>query len=352
MPEGLMALDWTSLKNRVAKLWRREAIADPFQPATPGAAVVARPLWRRVLDRTGLGVISLLVFALLYWGVLGWWLSTVDRDLTFRPSPADLPPKGSVTIGMASAVMDREVNQHGWVPNNPWFFPTWWLDNMPSFQRGVLKGVGQVVLETRDQIGRLRGTGGTDADLEQAFTAFSYPPDRWWLNWEFRALISSSSESQYRDGIGALRKYNARVASGQALFERRADTLAATLDRLALSLGAASNALNDHATKHSGDFIDTQDDNVFYEAQGEAYAAYLLLSGLRQDYDGLVRNRELAAIWDQLQQGLRQAAELDPLIVVNGDPAGTILPNHLLTLNAYMQTSRARLREITNILAR
>jgi hypothetical protein len=305
---------------------------------------------KRLFRRTGLGVSAFVLVLLLYYGLGGLLLSKVDADASFRPGAADLPANGSVAVGMASGLMDREVNVNGWVPNNPWFFPTGWIDNMPNFQRGVVEIVRQFSLEMRDQVGRLRGTGGTDPDLEAAFTSLSQSADLWWLN-AHRPIFSTSAESRYRDGVAALRRYNLRVASGKAVFERRQDTLAATLDRLALSLGAASNALNQHATAYSSDLVDFGGDDVFYQAKGQAYASYMLLAGLRQDYDGLIRNRELAALWAQLMESLKQATELDPLVVQNNAADG-LMPNHLLALDSTMQTARARLREITSILAR
>jgi hypothetical protein len=131
-------------------------------------------------------------------------------------------------------LLDREVNGYGWKPNNPWLYPTALMDNMPNFQLGILASLRPVGLELRDSVGRLRGSGGTDTDLEAVYTAISYAPDRWLLGSKF-PFLGMSSESQYRDAIKGLRGYNARVGTGQAIYERRVDTLVRLLDRLALS---------------------------------------------------------------------------------------------------------------------
>ena len=47
---------------------------------------------------------------------------------------------------------------------------------------------------------------------------------------------------------------------------------------------------------------------------------------------------------------LKQAASMDPLVVVNGRPDGFIGPSHLAALGFYLLRARTQLREIINIL--
>ena len=49
---------------------------------------------------------------------------------------------------------------------------------------------------------------------------------------------------------------------------------------------------------------------------------------------------------------LRQAAVLDPLVVMNGDPDGSLLPNHLAVQGFYLLRARTQLREIGSVLLR
>ena len=49
-------------------------------------------------------------------------------------------------------------------------------------------------------------------------------------------------------------------------------------------------------------------------------------------------------------ESLRQAAGLDPLVVVNGATDGAVMPSHLASLGFYLLRARTQLREIVNIL--
>ena len=89
-----------------------------------------------------------------------------------------------------------------------------------------------------DQIARTRGSSSADPDLERATGFLQFPPDIWIWQPSRSLLPTVPSESQYRDGLAALGRYNARLAAGNAVFERRADTLAGTLSRIAADLGS------------------------------------------------------------------------------------------------------------------
>jgi hypothetical protein len=317
--------------------------ADPAAPTdTPAGAKKRRWSWK-------LGAAAMAALLLLAYYLVGAVLLTrIDDSLAFRPGKADLPAGGSETVAMMSALLDREVNGYGWKPNNPWMYPTALMDNMPNFQLGVLGGLRPAGLELRDSVARLRGSGGTDKDLEGAYSALSYPADRWFIGTKF-PFLGMSSESQYREAIAGLRRYNARVGAGQAIYERRVDTLVRLLDRLSLSLGAASSDV-DKRMQSPGGLFDTQADDVFYRAKGQCYSAYLLLSAMRNDYSTVIRDRAVANLWTDMMDELKQAAQLDPWIVSNGKADDVFVQNHLAAQGVHLERARQRLREITGIL--
>ncbi len=341
--------------NWFGRQWRKltgktEVSADSVLPGVAGtptadpsvAAVKPKRRWRRYL------FLTVLPLVLVYYMLGALLLSRVDDNLAFAPGAADLPPNGSRAVAAMSSLMNREVSTYGWKPDNPWFFPTWLMDNMPNFQTGILRTVRQTSLELKDHIARLRGAGGTDNDLEEAYQSLSFPPDKWYLNLS-APIISSSSGNNYNRAVKSLRKYNARVAGGTALYERRSDTLYATLDRMALSLGNASNMIDQQVDAGQKKIIDFNADNVFYDARGQAYAAYIILSALRSDYSELIAQRQLGKLWDDMLQDLRELIQVDPIMVTNGKSGG-LVPNDLLAQNAKLGQVRSRLREITSIL--
>ena len=314
------------------------AIADPLRK---------KPWYVRL--GTGFAVCTALAFLVLaYFGLGALLLTTIDDNSAYRPQPVDLPAGGSQAVAMASALMDREVNSNGWKPSQPLIYPSALMDNMPNYQTGILLSVRAFCLEMKDYVARLRGSGGTDPDLDQAFSDFSYAPDTWFFAARF-PFVGASSPHFYRDGIQHLRSYNTRVAEHQAVYEPRVDTLMAVLNRLSLSLGDASNDLKNQMSTPGGLF-DTKADDVFYHTKGQAYGAMMILQGMRQDYDKIIRDRAAANLWAAMSDELKIITELRPLIVSNGGRDSVVVANHLAVEGVALERARQRMRELQNIL--
>ena len=67
------------------------------------------------------------------------------------------------------------------------------------------------------------------------------------------------------------------------MFDRRADNLQATLDRIALDIGSSSATL-DQAVANQKGWFDTRADDIFYGVKGQMYAYYLILRELQKDF--------------------------------------------------------------------
>ena len=307
------------------------------------SASPARRKWRWRFGGAG----ALLLLIALYYLLGGLLLSRIDRNLAFRPSAADLPARGSETVATMSGLLEREI-RGGWTPSVPWFYPNAFIDDKPNFQIGMLRMFRAASLELRDSIGRLRGSGGTDDDLEKVVSTLNYRPDMWYVS-ASAPYIGSTSQGNYKDAVKALRRYNARVAAGQATYERRNDTLARMIDRAALSLGAASSEIEKRIAVPGGLF-DSKADDDFYRAQGQCYAAYMLFSSLRNDYADAIRQRAAANLWAEMADELRQCVTIRPLIVSNGDTGSTFVQNHLSTIGLHVERARQRMRELYGVL--
>ena len=70
------------------------------------------------------------------------------------------------------------------------------------------------------------------------------------------------------------------------------------------------------------------------------------------DFPEVVKIRALADIWDRMDEHLRSAIELDPLIISNGTEDGWLMPTHLTTLGFYILRARSNLVEIRSVLDR
>ena len=320
------------MTERIAERTRR------YLPGTTGRRAAA-----------GIGL-ALLLVAVFYYPVGMLLTHEIDDDPAFRPSAAELPQNGSRAVAIATALIDREIHQNRWVANDPWFLPPAALDNMPNYQQGIIGALARFAFELTDQIGRTRGSSQTDADLQEAAGQLQYSGKIWVFDLSTSLAPTTTSEARYRKARASLVRYNERLAAGAAVFERRSDNLLATLDRIALDLGSSSASIDDHIAERSGLFIDTRGDDLFYSVKGQTYAYYLLLRELGADYGNVISERDLSNAYAQMLDSMRDAAMLDPWVVVNGRPDGQFLPSHLAAQGFYLLRARTRLREITNIL--
>ncbi|HZA65588.1 MAG TPA: DUF2333 family protein [Geminicoccaceae bacterium] len=311
----------------------------------PAELPVARPWYRRRLWIWPLVLIGLL--ALYYLGGM-LWLHEIDDDPDFALQ-SSAPDGGSQAVAVAADLIDREINTHRWVANDPLFLPGSLLDNMPEYQQGIVTAISRVSLELADQIARTRGSSQVDPDLDRASGLLRYPGTIWIFDFRTSWAPTASSEQQYRQAMVALRSYNERLTQGQAVFETRADNLLATLDRIAADIGSSSASIDRHLAE-SGFWPDFAADNLFYANKGRLYAYFLLLRAMQVDFADVIRERQLAGAWTQTVESFRAAAILQPWVVVNGAPDGQLLPNHLAAQGFFLLRARTQLREVSNIL--
>ncbi|MDF1585369.1 DUF2333 family protein [Marinimicrococcus flavescens] len=299
--------------------------------------------------KRGLGVVGVLaVLAGLYYAGGALWLHEIDDDPGFAQD-VEVPENGSRAVAVAAALIDREVNVHRWVANDPWFQPAAILDNMPNFQAGIVAALSRFAIELTDQIARARGTSQVDPDADSAAGRLKYPGDVWIFEWS-STPVQPSSESQYRKAIEDLRRYNERLAAGNANFERRSDNLMATLERIAADIGGSSAALSQRIEDYGDAWIDPAADDLFYATKGRLYAYYLLLEALGIDYAGVLGERNVQRNWDEMLASLRAAAALAPWVVANGELDGQTVPNHLAAQGFLLLRARFQLYEVINIL--
>lgn len=312
------------------------------KPSLPGLVFGKKP--RIIFKR------SLLILAgsfVLYFGVIGNLMNRVDADLDFVPSaPVE---QGSAAVNMAEALILREVSDNRWTANDPFFFPTTFHDNMPNYQRGMMRALSRFTLELENQIGRLRGSSAIDPDLERASGLLQFPTDLWRFDFSQSLLPIQPSDAQYGAAAEALRAYNVRVASGAALFETRSDALAMTLERMVSELGSRT-AMVDQHVREDGSLIDQVSDDIFYFNKGMTYASYLLLRELGRDFRDVIEQQGLTRLWAQALESLRAASQQRPLIVMNSSGADSFLANHLHVQGFYLKRAILQLDEVDRVI--
>jgi hypothetical protein len=295
-------------------------------------------------------VLILLFIVVAYYPVGMFMINNIEDDVNFTPSGENVVAGGSKAVDMMAGLIDREINVNRWTANDPFFMPSAALDNMPNYQQGVISALARFSFELTDQIGRTRGSSKTDPDLQEAAGLLQYSGTKWAWDPSVSWLPTAASEEQYEKARKSLIKYNKRLAEGNAVFEKRADNLLATLDRIALDIGSSTAAIDQHIDENAGSFIDFKADDLFYDIKGQSYGYYLILKSLAQDYETLIKERELANAWSQMLSSLKSVVELNPIVVVNAAPDSQFLPNHLAAQGFYVLRARAQLQEISNIL--
>lgn len=302
------------------------------------------------------GLVILVLLAALYYPI-GMMLSHSINDdpdfgLVAGPDGALAPPQtaGSEAVRLTIEMLRREVDINPWTPNDPFFFPTAALDNMPNYQQGILYAISRFAIEMADQIGRSRGSSQVDPNLDKASGLLKYAGDVWVWDPAVSLAPTATSEAQYRAGRRELEAYNDRLARGEAAFERRSDNLLATLERFTSDLGSTSAVIDEQIRNHAGDVFDFRADDVFYQTKGRLYGYYLLLRGLKHDYASVITERQIDAAWDNMLASLAAAVALEPLVITNGGPDSMIRPSHLTSQGFYLLRARTQMKEIGNIL--
>lgn len=333
---------WLWIKERFSAFlgWLGRGLSALWRFFAGWLATVSGSTWRKVAVGTPL--------AFFVYIIIGMPIAHRIEDTLAVDSVA--PPGGSATVAAVTYLARREAELNNWTPNDPFVLPGWWIDNTPNFQKGIMGAVSRFSFELRDQLGRRRGSSSVDENLEKAASNLSIEPERWIIDMSTSLLPTKPSDQYYREALGQLDSYNAQLGTGQSVFDRRSDNLLATLDRIALDLGASSASLDTYIGDHAGGIVpDFGADDLFYQVKGQVYAYTILLKAIRKDFAEVIENREIAALYDDLLKSMSSAATLDPLIVTNGAVDG-VLANHLSMQGFYLLRARTQLREVSNIL--
>ncbi len=230
---------------------------------------------------------------------------------------------GYTTVETLKEVVDTLLTKPGGYISNDIFPPGIWMDNMPSWEYGVLVQVRDISRALRKDFARSQSQSTEDADLARAEPRFNFDNKSWAL---------PASESEYQEGIKSLDRYLARLSDPNqpnAQFYARADNLNNWLGDVATRLGSLSQRLSasvgrvklntniknpeevqpGEAPKVEEVVQETpwlQIDNVFYEARGQAWALSHLLRAIEVDFADVLAKKNHPAV--QLRRRAVRAA--------------------------------------------
>ncbi len=273
---------------------------------------------------------------------------------------------GYTTVETLKQVASTLLDKPGGYLTNDIAPPGLWLDNMPSWEYGVLVQVRDLSRALRKDFARSQSQSTEDADLSKAEPLFNFDNRSWAL---------PASESEYRNGIRFLDRYLARLSdpAPKAQFYTRADNLNNWLGDVGTRLGSLSQRLSASVGRVRLDAqvapdlerdgvrqvveeqrVETawlQIDNVFYEARGQAWALSHLLRAIEVDFADVLAKKNAAISVRQIIRELEAAQE--PLwspMVLNGSGYG-VLANHSLVMANYISRANAAIIDLRNLLS-
>lgn len=296
----------------------------------------------------GLLLAAYLVICLL----VGWyWSQEPDLDeLNILPvGNTDHLTTGSHTARTLQALVTTLLDKPGGFISNDVAPPGIWLDNMPSWEFGVLVQVRDMSRAMRRDMARSQSQSTEDAALAKAEPLFHFDHNSWAL---------PASESEYRSGLKLLEDYITRLESGNASFYARADNLAGWIGDASTRMGSLSQRLSASVaraplTEGGRERKQTpwlQIDNVFYEARGSAWAMVHLLRAIEKDYADVLNNKSAMVSLRQIIRELEATQE--PIwspVILNGGGFG-ILANHSLVMANYLSRANAGLIDLRRLL--
>ena len=351
-------LDW---KNREGS-----AKGPAPEPKSANRSYVRNLLMSRAL-------LSVICLYLLVTGGLGWYWSQEPALFPVQQNAQLAAEKegkqmvvGYTTVETLKTVVGTLLNKPGGYISNDRFPPGLWMDNMPSWEYGVLVQVRDLTRALRKDFARSQSQSAEDADLAKAEPRFNFDNKSW---------VLPSSESEYQEGINSLSRYEARLSDPNqrgALFYARADNLNNWLGDVATRLGSLSQRLSasvgrvklNTALKTEAlapgevpqvdeEVVETpwmQIDNVFYEARGQAWALSHLLRAIEVDFADVLAKKNATVSVRQIIRELEASQEpvWSPMIL-NGSGFG-VLANHSLVMANYISRANAAVIDLRQLL--
>ncbi|REL30829.1 DUF2333 family protein [Thalassotalea euphylliae] len=277
------------------------------------------------------------------------------------------PVVGYTTTTALINVTETLLDKPGGYLSNDVLPPSVFLDNIPSWEFGVLEMVRDMALVMRQELSRSQSQSLENQHLKNA------QPQ---LNIDHTSWAVPSAESEYGKAVAELYAYRSALAdpaTQTAQFYARADNLRAWLSEVEKRLGSYSQRLSASVgrevmnTDLAGDSVAQQStysapniaiktswwqiDNEFYEARGACWALLHFLKAVEIDFNDVLEKKNAKVSLQQIIRELEasQQSVWSPMIL-NGDGFG-FLANHSLVMANYISRANAALIDLNELLS-
>lgn len=318
-------------------------------------------------------LLSLIGFLLILWTALGlFWSNEPGIAPVTQLAEQHAQENGrQLVVGYTTGytlrhLADKILTKPGGYLSNDVTPPSIILDNMPSWEFGVVIQLRDLSRALRKDMSRSQSQSTEDPDLAKAEPLLHFDHNSWML---------PSTEGEYRTSIGHLDSYLGRLADpaqGQAQFYARADNLSSWLRDVETRLGSLSQRLSasvgqqryntdlageanaEQATPTSNQQqVKTprfEVDNVFFEARGTSWALIHMMRAVEVDFGPVLEDKNALVSLQQIIRELEatQATIWSPFIL-NGGGFG-MLPNHSLVMANYISRANAAIIDLRELL--
>ncbi len=304
-------------------------------------------------------IIILLAFILIwpltvgiYWGVyqgftaidatrFPWFTSNLHSILNQIKPNSDEAKKGiALSTALSNRLEEEMGSTFGWSVNDLIVSPTRWLDNRANRQRGVIFATRMLINFFSTNLAKYGTVDAENAALKEAREKyFAFSEASWWF---------PATESQYRDGIALLRKYEDGLAAGKAVYNMRSDDM---YNMLTFIIG------NQFLDQPLGLLVQTNDEVAYTELDDRIYytqGVVLVLRDFIRTFIELYPEIKEKGGEENVRIALRdmeQICTFDPLIVLRGDH-DSVTADHRGKVARYLISFRERINDLAQSIRR
>lgn len=304
-------------------------------------------------------IILLLAFILIwpltvgvYWGVykgytaidamrFPWFRSNIHSILDQTKPSSNEAKKGIVLSSALSNRLEEEMGStFGWSVNDLIVSPTRWLDNRANRQRGVIFATRMLINFFSTNLAKYGKVDAENASLKEAREKyFAFSEASWWF---------PSTESQYRQGIALLRKYQDELAAGDAIYNMRSDDM---YNMLTFIIGSQ------FLDQPLGLLVQTNDEVPYADLDDRIYytqGVVLVLRDFIRSFIDLYPEIKEKGGEKNVRIALRdmeQICTFDPLIVLRGDH-DSVTADHRGKMARYLISFRERINDLAQSIRR
>jgi hypothetical protein len=316
--------------------------------------------------------IYLATFIVFLWIVSLFWSAEPDlfepKELAVQQAQQreEKVVPGYIMTTTLIAVSEALLQKSGGYLSNDVLPPSVMMDDMPSWEFGVLEMTRDLALAMRKDLSRSQSQSVENSYLTKAQPLFNNNHLDWLL---------PSAESRYQEGIDNLYLYRSSlsdVTQNKGQFYARADNLRDWLKQAEKRLGSLSQRLSASVgqdrldTSLAGDAQANQStptalhlmdktswwqlDNTFYEARGASWALLHFLKAVEIDFADVLEKKNARISLQQIVRELEATQEsIWSPVILNGSGFG-LLANHSLVMANYISRANAALIELSELL--